>query len=450
VNWILFDDQFKMVSSSSGAQQVGADNTFTTMIQNGLSAAKNGYLYVYVSNETPNINVYFDNLQVTHIKGPLLQEQSYYPFGLQMAGISDKALNKLDSKNKFNGGVELEEDYGVNLYSTFYRQYDPQIGRFGGVDVLSEKTIGLSTYQFAVNNPISYNDPTGAKFKDQNGTVWHHADPFADIPGLAGTPYVDGWGDDGFGGSGGGGGGGAGGRGRDYSAFWKPILDAASKGETDNIPGLTSTGTTRYYDYSNLSGSGMFETPNNDGVYTEQVGEIYHFIGATDATSYEVSYSGNRKIEFQMAGIGFGEFADHSSQMMNAGAVVYGGSEMATGGLLKYSSQIGETFGVSSIEASTAITRFGKTVGVWGKNLGTAGVLLTGYNIGAKLSRGEHVSTAEATNFGVSTVLMVGTYVAAGTIAAPVVAAASLIYGIGELGSYLFKGNTLEENIFGK
>ena len=51
-----------------------------------------------------------------------------------MAGISDKALLKQDSKNKFNGGVELEEDYGVNLYSTFYRNYDPQIGRFGGVD----------------------------------------------------------------------------------------------------------------------------------------------------------------------------------------------------------------------------------------------------------------------------------------------------------------------------
>src|SRR5690348_1963712 len=109
------------------------------MSQTGITAAKNGFLYVYVSNETPNINVYFDNLQVTHIKSPLLQEQSYYPFGLQMAGISDKALGKLDSKNKFDGGVNFEEDYGVNLYSTFFRNYDPQIGRFDGVDILSER-----------------------------------------------------------------------------------------------------------------------------------------------------------------------------------------------------------------------------------------------------------------------------------------------------------------------
>jgi hypothetical protein len=120
------------------------------------------------------------------------------------------------------------------LYSTFYRQYDPRIGRFSGVDILSEKTTGMSVYQFAINNPISYNDPTGAKFKDQNGNVWHHADPFADISGLAGTAYVDGWGDDGFGGSGGGGGGGVGGGvggSGDYSAFWNNLWNNAPEGK---------------------------------------------------------------------------------------------------------------------------------------------------------------------------------------------------------------------------
>jgi len=53
------------------------------------------------------------------------------------------------------------------------------------------KSDGWHEYdQFAINNPINYNDPTGAKFKDQNGTVWHHADPFADIPGLAGNQLL--------------------------------------------------------------------------------------------------------------------------------------------------------------------------------------------------------------------------------------------------------------------
>jgi RHS repeat-associated protein len=164
INWVLLDDQFKYVASSSGFEQVGADQEFKIHVKNNMPVAKNGYLYVYVSNETPNINVYFDNLQVTHLKGPLLQEQSFYPFGLQMAGISDKALGKLDSKNKFNGGVTLEEDYGVNLYETPLRNYDSQIGKFTGVDALAEMVGNLTPYQYAANDPIDLNDPSGLIF----------------------------------------------------------------------------------------------------------------------------------------------------------------------------------------------------------------------------------------------------------------------------------------------
>jgi RHS repeat-associated protein len=218
---VLFDDQFKMVTSGSGADPVGADQEFKTHVKNNLPITKNGYLYVFVSNETPNINVYFDNLQVTHIKGPLLQEQSYYPFGLEMAGISDQAVGKLDSKNKFNGGVEFEEDYGVNLYSTFYRKYDPQIGRFSGVDCQSEASIGMSVYQFAGNNPVMLNDPLGNKM---TAGLWDRGNGYYDFQGehhqqqsadpLAGT-FMDA---DYYGGSGGAGGNGGGGGSRGKSS----------------------------------------------------------------------------------------------------------------------------------------------------------------------------------------------------------------------------------------
>jgi hypothetical protein len=99
LNWILFDEQFKYVASSSGASQVGADQEFKTVVLNDLAVYKNGYLYVYVSNETPNIDVFFDNLQVTHVRGPILEETHYYPFGLTIIGISTKAMNFGDPEN---------------------------------------------------------------------------------------------------------------------------------------------------------------------------------------------------------------------------------------------------------------------------------------------------------------------------------------------------------------
>ena len=163
LNWVLLDDQFKYVAGSMGALQVQSGSAKQPLVPSLQTMAKNGYLYVYLSNQSPQ-DVYFDDLIVTHTTGPLLQEQAYYPFGLQMAGISDKAMIKLDSKNKFNGGGELEEDYGVNLYYTETRNYDPQLGRFGGVDALSEQTAGLSVYHYGANNPLLFNDPTGAKY----------------------------------------------------------------------------------------------------------------------------------------------------------------------------------------------------------------------------------------------------------------------------------------------
>lgn len=170
LSWLLLDEQMKPVitnnGKNSGFEQVGADLEFKIHQVTGREITKSGYLYIYVSNETPNINVFFDNLQVTHIKGPLLEETHYYPFGLTMAGISSKAAGSLTNRYKFNSGNELQSEEfrdgsGLELYETKYRSMDPQIGRFWQVDPLSQMSYTFSPYAYGNNNPILFNDPLG-------------------------------------------------------------------------------------------------------------------------------------------------------------------------------------------------------------------------------------------------------------------------------------------------
>jgi len=105
--------------------------------------------------------VFFDNVQVTHVRGPLLEETHYYPFGLTMAGISSKASGKLDNKFEYNG-IELDEDLGLNAYEAFYRTLDPAIGRWWQIDPQVDNTLHeFSPYSSMHNNPVLASDFLG-------------------------------------------------------------------------------------------------------------------------------------------------------------------------------------------------------------------------------------------------------------------------------------------------
>ncbi len=169
--YILFDEQFKYVSG--GYDPVNANDTggLKAHLLQQVTVPKNGYLYVYCSNES-KLDVFFDNLEVIHNRDALLEETHYYPFGLTMAGISSKAAGKLANNRKWNAGSELNTDFDISLYETFYRGLDPQTGRFLQVDPETDAQENCSPYESMGGNPISNVDPLG-DFKTRFGAWWN-------------------------------------------------------------------------------------------------------------------------------------------------------------------------------------------------------------------------------------------------------------------------------------
>jgi RHS repeat-associated protein len=192
LNWIFLDDQFNYTKGDglSGALQVGSPGTVSggglqaPLAITGVPMTKSGYLYIYVSNATPAWDVFFDNLSVTTYAGPMLEENHYYPFGLAMAGISDKALksnNYSGNKVRYNGkelqNQEFSDGSGLEEYDYGARLQDPQLGVWHNVDPLAEKSRRWSPYNYAYDNPNRFIDPDGMEADDVEIIGWTTSDP---------------------------------------------------------------------------------------------------------------------------------------------------------------------------------------------------------------------------------------------------------------------------------
>ncbi|MBV7529900.1 RHS repeat protein [Chitinophaga sp. sic0106] len=168
LNYVMFDDQYKMDDQVSGIKQVqAAPDQLQTLISGDLYIKKSGFLYIYTSNESAQ-DVYFDNLIVAHTTSPVMEETHYYPFGGTAHGLSSTALSSgVYSPNKrlFNDMElqtnEFDDGSGLDLYDFGARMYDANTGRFGQIDPLSELHYDNSPYAFALNNPVLYKDLFG-------------------------------------------------------------------------------------------------------------------------------------------------------------------------------------------------------------------------------------------------------------------------------------------------
>ena len=129
-----------------------------------------GFNYEYaIKDHLGNTRVMFSQT------GQVLQDQSYYPFGLSMgeALTFDMPSSLPDNKYLYNG-KELQDDFGLGWYDYGARFYDPAIARWHVVDPHAENYYSWSPYHFSANNPIRITDPTGMDWYDVNSTItWH-------------------------------------------------------------------------------------------------------------------------------------------------------------------------------------------------------------------------------------------------------------------------------------
>nr|WP_315422522.1 DUF6443 domain-containing protein [uncultured Pedobacter sp.] len=110
-----------------------------------------------IKDQQGNVRVSFEDQGGVAV---VRQENSYYPFGLSMPG---NTIPGAANKNLYNGGSEWQNDFAdlPDLQQTFYRMYDPALGRFVASDPKAESSESMSVYQYALNSPLMFNDPMG-------------------------------------------------------------------------------------------------------------------------------------------------------------------------------------------------------------------------------------------------------------------------------------------------
>ena len=120
------------------------------------------------------------NTRVTFTEtGEVIQEDSYYPFGMAMTGLSYQ--NGSDYKNKYlYNGKELQDEFGLGWYEYGARFYDAVLGRWNVPDPMAEDYFSLSSYNYVGNNPLAFIDPNGMNLdwfqNEKTGDVYYNSE----------------------------------------------------------------------------------------------------------------------------------------------------------------------------------------------------------------------------------------------------------------------------------
>ena len=85
------------------------------------------------------------------------ESNDYYPFGWRHE-VTDSDLS--GNRFKYNG-KELQTTGALGYLDYGVRMYDPKVGRWFGMDPLSEKYYSQSSYNYCGNSPVLFIDPNG-------------------------------------------------------------------------------------------------------------------------------------------------------------------------------------------------------------------------------------------------------------------------------------------------
>ncbi len=162
LNYISFNGDFDAVDAGFVRVDQGLVEGNHRLLQlNDIAIEQSGFLYVYVSNEgNVDFNVFFDELEITHTSGGILQEDHYYPFGMNIDALSSFTPLSKPNKNRYSGKEEQIE-FNLNWYDFDARMYDQSLGRFNSMDLLADSAVSWTPYHYVRNNPLNRIDPTG-------------------------------------------------------------------------------------------------------------------------------------------------------------------------------------------------------------------------------------------------------------------------------------------------
>lgn len=181
--WMFFNSSYQFVNAGGQAITSSAYNAFEKLSRS-FTATQNGYLYIYVANESnasAAASVYFDETYIVHEKNntalQVLQASDYYPFGLSFNEYQADRLKETspgnyapELRNRYLfQGQEAQKDLDLGWYQFKWRMHDPAIGRFGAVDPLSEEYLHNSTFAFSENKLVGHIELEGLEALDANG-----------------------------------------------------------------------------------------------------------------------------------------------------------------------------------------------------------------------------------------------------------------------------------------